>query len=41
MEISDRFHEMLAGHEEDPETQRKAAELVLGAPDGAERDATD
>lgn len=38
MEISDRFHEMLAGHEEDPETQRKAAELVLGAPDGAERD---
>lgn len=38
MEISDRFHEMLAGHEEDPETQRKAAELVLGVPDGAERD---
>lgn len=29
---------MLAGHEEDPETQHKAAELVLGAPDGAERD---
>lgn len=29
---------MLAGHEEDPQTQRKAAELVLGAPDGAERD---
>lgn len=38
MSLSDKFHEMLSGHEDNPEVQGIVADMVFDAPDSAERD---
>lgn len=38
MTLSDRFHDMLCGHEDDPAVQGEVAELVFNAADSPERD---
>lgn len=38
MSLSDSFHKMLSGHEEDEAVQKNAAQMVLNAPECAERD---
>lgn len=38
MTLSDKFHEILGGREEDPAAQKEVAELVFIAPESAERD---
>lgn len=37
MMLSDKFHDLIAGHEEEAEVQKKASEMVLSAPDSPER----
>lgn len=38
MKLSDKFHEMLAAHETDPDVRRQVADMVIGAADSPERD---
>lgn len=38
MSLSDSFHKMLSGHEEDAAVQEDVAEMVFNAPECAERD---
>lgn len=38
MSLSDKFHEILAGNESDPETHKIIAEMVFAADDSSERD---
>lgn len=35
--LSDKFHEKLAGNEEDPKVQKKVADMVMRAPESAEK----
>jgi len=38
MSLTDKFHETLAGFEEDPKVRGEVADMVLNAPDSSERD---